>query len=84
MILLCGDAARAFGQALKAARRARGVSQETLAELGEFDRTYSSLLERGRRTPTFFVMLQLAAALKMDPIVLCSDAVARLRGPVQP
>ena len=84
MILMREDAARAFGQALKAARRARGISQETLAEFGEFDRTYSSLLERGRRTPTFFVILQLAAALKMDPVVLFSDAVARLRGPVQP
>ena len=84
MILLRGDAARAFGQAPKAARRAQGISQETLAEFGEFDRTYSSLLERGRRTPTFFVILRLAAALKMDPVVLSSDAVARLRGPVQP
>jgi transcriptional regulator with XRE-family HTH domain len=77
------DAARAFGQALKEARLMRGLSQERLAELGEFDRTYPSLLERGRRTPTFFVILQLAAALGMNPAVLFNDAVARLRGPTQ-
>jgi transcriptional regulator with XRE-family HTH domain len=37
-------AARAFGQALKAARLARGITQEQLAEAGDFDRTYPSLL----------------------------------------
>lgn len=74
------DAARAFGQAMKEARLMRGLTQERLAELGDFDRTYPSLLERGRRAPTFFVILQLAAALKMSPVALFTDAVARLRG----
>jgi transcriptional regulator with XRE-family HTH domain len=78
------NAARAFGRALRHARRARGISQERLAELGEFDRTYPGLLERGRRTPTFSVILQLAAALGMDPVVLFSDAVTRLQGPMPP
>jgi transcriptional regulator with XRE-family HTH domain len=41
-------AARAFGQALKAARTERGMSQEEVAGECEFDRTYPSLLERGR------------------------------------
>lgn len=39
------------------ARRAQGMSQRRLAETGDFDRTYSSLLERGLRTPTFYVIL---------------------------
>jgi transcriptional regulator with XRE-family HTH domain len=73
------DAARAFGQAVKEARLIRGLTQERLAELGDFDRTYPSLLERGRRAPTFFIILQLAAALRMSPAVLFNDAVARLR-----
>jgi transcriptional regulator with XRE-family HTH domain len=73
------DAARAFGQAIKEARLMRGLTQERLAELGDFDRTYPSLLERGRRAPTFFIILQLAAALRMSPTVLFNDAVARLR-----
>jgi transcriptional regulator with XRE-family HTH domain len=54
------QAARAFGQALRAARLEREITQEQPAETGDFDRTYPSLLERGLRTPTFFVMLCLA------------------------
>jgi transcriptional regulator with XRE-family HTH domain len=73
------DAARAFGQAIKEARLTRGLTQERLAELGDFDRTYPSLLERGRRAPTFFVILQLAVALRMSPAALFNDAVARLQ-----
>jgi transcriptional regulator with XRE-family HTH domain len=72
-------AARAFGQALKAARTERGMSQEEVAGECEFDRTYPSLLERGRRSPTFFVIVQLARALRMEPVALFGQAVARLR-----
>jgi transcriptional regulator with XRE-family HTH domain len=74
------EAARAFGQALRAARQTRGITQEQLAESGEFDRTYPSLLERGLRTPTFFVILSLAEGLSTDPVALFKDAVSRLRG----
>ena len=73
------QSARAFGRALKAARMERGLTQEDLAERGDFDRTYPSLLERGRRSPTFFVILQLAHALRMEPVVLFADAVALVR-----
>jgi transcriptional regulator with XRE-family HTH domain len=73
------QAARAFGQALRAVRLARGISQEQLAEAGDFDRTYPSLLERGLRTPTFFVIVSLAEGLNTDPVALFTDAVARLR-----
>jgi transcriptional regulator with XRE-family HTH domain len=76
------EAARAFGRALREARRLRGISQEQLAETDDFDRTYPSLLERGLRTPTFFVIISLAEGLNMDPIVLFTDAVGRLRGDV--
>jgi transcriptional regulator with XRE-family HTH domain len=78
------QAARAFGQALRAARQARGISQEQLAETGDFDRTYPSLLERGLRTPTFFVILSLAEGLNIDPVALFRDAVARVGGQVSP
>ena len=73
------QAARAFGQALRAARKERGITQEQLAETGDFDRTYPSLLERGLRTPTFFVILSLAESLNIDAVALFTDAVARLR-----
>ena len=72
-------AARAFGLALKVARINRGMSQEDVAAVCEFDRSYPSLLERGRRSPTFFLIVQLTRALQMQPVALFADAVARLR-----
>jgi transcriptional regulator with XRE-family HTH domain len=72
-------AARCFGIALKAARVNRGMSQEDVADECEFDRTYPGMLERGRRSPTFFVIVQLARALRIQPVALFADAVARLR-----
>jgi transcriptional regulator with XRE-family HTH domain len=73
------QAACAFGKVLRAARRNQGLSQEDLAFDGGFDRTYPSLLERGLRTPTFLVILELAVALNIDPVVLFSAAVAEYR-----
>jgi transcriptional regulator with XRE-family HTH domain len=70
-------AAWAFGQALRTRRRELGMSQERLAELGDFDRTYPSLLERGLRTPTFHVILQLSLSLRTDPRVLFAEALAK-------
>jgi transcriptional regulator with XRE-family HTH domain len=55
------------------------LSQEELAELGELDRTYPSLLERGLRTPTLTVLIELARALRMEPAQLVSDTAERLR-----
>jgi transcriptional regulator with XRE-family HTH domain len=53
----------AFGRVLREARKAKGLSQEELANEAEFDRTYPSLLERGLRTPTLTVIIQLAKVL---------------------
>jgi transcriptional regulator with XRE-family HTH domain len=78
------DAARAFGQTLRAVRLARGISQEQLAEVGDLDRTYPSLLERGLRTPTFFVIVRLAEGLNTDPVALFRDAVTRFYRRVSP
>jgi transcriptional regulator with XRE-family HTH domain len=51
----------AFGRVLRETRK--GLSQEELANEAEFDRTYPSLLERGLRTPTLTVIIQLAKVL---------------------
>ena len=53
----------AFGRVLRETRKAKGLSQEALAAEAEFDRTYPSLLERGLRTPTLTVIIQLAKVL---------------------
>jgi transcriptional regulator with XRE-family HTH domain len=59
--------AGAFGAVLREARRARGLSQEQVAEFAEFDRTYPSLLERGLREPGLSAFVRLAAAVKRSP-----------------
>jgi transcriptional regulator with XRE-family HTH domain len=60
-----------FGQAIKAVRELRGVSQEKLAELAEIDRTYVSMIERGKRQPTLEVASRIANALstKLSEII---------------
>jgi transcriptional regulator with XRE-family HTH domain len=75
-----GEAARAFGQALRAARLAKGLSQEQLAEGAELDRTTPSLYERGLRTPTLTVLIEIGRALGVDPTQLVSATIRRLRG----
>lgn len=62
--------ARVFGKVLREARLARGLSQEDLAAEAEIDRTYPSLLERGRRVPTITVFLRLCRALRCTPVDL--------------
>jgi transcriptional regulator with XRE-family HTH domain len=72
--------ARAFGAVLKAARKAKGLSQEELAADAAIDRTYPSLLERGLREPTLTVLFQLGTALDCAPAALV-DACAAGCGP---
>jgi transcriptional regulator with XRE-family HTH domain len=54
-----------FGEVVKAVREKQGVSQEKLAELAEIDRTYMSMIERGKRRPTLEVASRIAGALGM-------------------
>ena len=72
--------ALAFGAVLKIAREHRGLSQEELGEGADLDRTYPSLLERGLRTPTLTVLIEIARALHVEPMQLVSDTIERLRG----
>lgn len=51
---------------IKAARRAAGMSQETLALQADVDRTYVSQLERGIANPSLFVLSRLASVLSCD------------------
>jgi transcriptional regulator with XRE-family HTH domain len=71
--------AAAFGYVLRSVRREAGVSQEDLAFRADVDRTYPSLLERGRRQPTLAIVLRLARALTMEPAELVNRTIARLR-----
>ncbi len=69
-----------FGCLIRELRKARGLSQEGLAELGGFDRTYPSLLERGLRTPTLGAVFRLADALGIAaPMLVAKTRERRLR-----
>jgi transcriptional regulator with XRE-family HTH domain len=58
---------RKFGMVLQKLRKAANLSQEKLAELAGYDRTYISLLERGLRQPTITTIFDLSKALKISP-----------------
>ncbi len=59
--------ARAFGQALRAARTRQGIWQDRLGDLFDLDRTYPSLLERGLRGPTLATLSRLSGGLGSSP-----------------
>ena len=50
---------------IAARRKEIGISQEKLAELAGVHRTYVSQLERGIKTPTVSVLLDLSNALEI-------------------
>ena len=68
----------AFGQVLRDCRDKVGLSQEELAGRADVDRTYVSLLERGRRQPSLEMLFKLSRALGVAPATLVSRAAALL------
>lgn len=65
--------------ALKAARAARGLTQEDFGLVSS--RTYLSTLERGIQSPTLAKIEQLAQTLKMHPLTLLTMAYAESSRP---
>lgn len=60
--------------ALKAARAARGLTQEDFGVVSS--RTYLSMLERGIQSPTLAKIEQLAHTLRIHPLTLLTMAYA--------
>ena len=54
-----------LGEKIRARREKLELSQESLADECGFDRTYISMLERGRRNPAFLNLVRLAEGLKL-------------------
>lgn len=54
---------QAFGQAVKAIRTGKGISQEKLAELVDLHRTYISDIERGGRNVSLVNIYRIAEGL---------------------
>ncbi len=64
----------AFAEVLRDMRLKRGLSQEELAHACNRHRTYISLLERAKHSPSLGVLFNLAEALGTKP----SDIVKRV------
>ncbi|MBZ5567741.1 MAG: helix-turn-helix transcriptional regulator [Acidobacteriia bacterium] len=59
---------------LRALRRARGWSQEVMAERCGLHRTYVGAIERGERNVTLETLNDLAIALRTSPAELISES----------
>jgi transcriptional regulator with XRE-family HTH domain len=57
----------ALGREIRKAREVLQQSQEALAFEAEIHRTYVSLIERGKKSPTLAVIVRLATALGIKP-----------------
>jgi transcriptional regulator with XRE-family HTH domain len=56
-----------FGEQVRNFRKARGLSQEELAELAGLHRNYIGGIERGERNVALLNILRLAKALEISP-----------------
>ncbi|ABS65833.1 MULTISPECIES: helix-turn-helix domain-containing protein [Xanthobacter] len=65
-----------FARNLKAARLAKGLSQEELAHRAGIDRTYISSLERSVYNASIDVVDRLACALELDAAALLKRPAA--------
>jgi len=66
-----------FGQAIRAIRLHKNLSQEKLAEMANLDRTYISMIERGKRKPTLDVAKSIADALGHRLTKIINDIEAK-------
>jgi transcriptional regulator with XRE-family HTH domain len=69
----------AFGRVLQKARKDRGVSQQELALDCGLDRTFISLLERGKRQPSLTTLVTLGNALNVEANELVRATLATLK-----
>lgn len=65
---------QAFGLVVRDLRQERGLSQEALSFACQRHRTYVSLLERGKNSPSLKTLWLLAEALDVQP----SDIIRRM------
>ncbi len=55
-----------MGGAIRATRKAKGLSQEALAELADIDRSYMGGIERGEHNLAIMNLLKIADALGLE------------------
>lgn len=64
---------KAFGFVLSTRRKELGLNQEELAFRCKLDRTFISLLERGKRQPSLDTIFKLAKELQISPSELIKE-----------
>lgn len=72
------EPAQAFGATVRAMRTARGVAQETLANLAGVERSHMGKVERGEHMPTLALILKISRALDCSAAELLADTERRL------
>jgi len=70
------DRITAFGQVIRKERRAKGISQEELAELANLHRNFISMVERGASKIALDSLFALADALEISASTLLRRAEA--------
>src|SRR5262245_59211013 len=66
----------AFGRVLRKSRENRGFSQQEVADASGCSQTYVSQLERGAKTPTLAMIMNLAASLRLSAAEIVSEVEA--------
>lgn len=74
------DVKTAFGSVLREIRTRRNFSQEQMALECDLDRTYISLLERGKRQPTLTTLFRLATVLNVSASEMIDETQKHLQG----
>lgn len=62
-----------IGKHIKELRTNQGISQETLSLETGLDRSYISMVERGKRNPTLVVIFRICEFLKTPPYELIKN-----------
>src|SRR6195952_4460236 len=70
------DAARVFGERVRAERLRLGISQETLAQLSDVHWAFVGQVERGTRNLSLHNIIKIAAGLDVDPAILVAGISA--------
>lgn len=65
---------KAVGEAIRKARKERGLSQDVLSGFAGIARTHLTMIENGDKQPNFETIWRIAVALNMKP----SELVARI------
>ena len=64
----------ALGTAIRALRKAHGISQEELAHRSHSDRSYMSSIERGMQNPGVMTVVHIAAGIGVSVAELVAKA----------